>query len=104
MATDYSETIQDLKAFRDQRGWQKYHTLPELARAMMVESAEVNEYFLWHQGHDQLTDKQVEGLKLELADVLTYLYYMCDQLDVTPNDLVQQKMAINQQRHWKFDR
>lgn len=100
---DYSQVMQELRDFRDQRGWQKYHTLPALARALSVEAAEVNEIFLWHDQQTTISDQQTADLKLEMADALTYLYYMCDQLGVTPNELVQQKHEINLGRHWRFD-
>lgn len=100
---DYSQVIQELRDFRHQRGWEKYHTLPALARALSVEAAEVNELFLWQDSQQSFSDQQNADLKLELGDVLTYAYYMCDQLGVTPNELVQQKHEINVQRHWKFD-
>ncbi|MFC6260095.1 nucleotide pyrophosphohydrolase [Levilactobacillus fujinensis] len=100
---DYSQVMQELRDFRDQRGWGKYHTLPALARALSVEVAEVNEIFLWQDNRKNLSAKQTTNLKLEMADALTYLYYMCDQLGVTPNELVQQKHEINVHRHWQFD-
>jgi len=100
---DYSQVMQELRDFRDQRGWQKYHTLPALARALSVEVAEVNEIFLWHDQQTTISEQQTADLKLEMADALTYLYYMCDQLGVTPNELVQQKHEINLNRHWRFD-
>jgi len=100
---DYTQVIQELRDFRDARGWRKYHTLPALARALSVEVAEINEIFLWQDSQTTFSDKQTADLKLEMADALTYLYYMCDQLGVQPNELVQQKHEINVQRHWKFD-
>lgn len=103
MDLNYTDIMTELKNFRDQRHWQQYHTLPELARAMMVEAGEVNECFLWSNSTTSLSAQQEAALKLELADVLTYLYYMCDKLNVTPNELVQQKFDLNQHRHWKFD-
>lgn len=41
---------------------------------------------------------------MELADILTYAYYMCEKLNVNPNDLVEQKLAINQGREWEFEK
>ena len=100
---NYSQVINELKVFRDQRGWQSYHTLPALARALSVEVAEINALFLWRENQTDLSEQQLISLKLEMADALTYLYYMCDQLGVTPNDIVHQKYLINQKRHWQFD-
>ena len=100
---DYATVMRELRAFRDQRGWRHYHTLPALARAASVEVAEVNELFLWQDDQTDFSTKKEAELKMELADTLTYLYYMCDQLNVEPNTLVHQKLMINQGRHWTFD-
>lgn len=104
MSRDYTVVIKELRDLRDQRGWRKYHTLPALARALTVEAAEVNEIFLWQDDHAELSAEKTAELKLELADTLTYLYYMCDQLHANPNELVHEKMKINQKRHWAFDK
>lgn len=102
---NYNQTIEALIAFRNQRHWQNFHTLPALARALSIEAAEVNELFLWQENNDQILEdsKQTEALKMELADTLTYAYYMCQKLDVNPNDLVLEKLQTNEKRHWKFD-
>ena len=100
----YNMVMEELRAFRDQRGWRKYHTLPALARAVSVEAAEVNELFLWQESQVTLSAEKESRLKMELADTLTYLYYMCDQLNVDPNQLVHEKLVVNQDRHWTFDK
>ncbi|ANZ61095.1 MazG-like family protein [Secundilactobacillus paracollinoides] len=104
---EYKVVIDELIAFRNQKNWQKYHTLPGLARALSVESAEVNQLFLWQDSENDdviLQDgKAAQDLKMELADTLTYAYYMCEKLGVEPNDLVHEKLQTNKKRHWKFD-
>ncbi len=104
---EYEYVIKELIEFRNQKGWQKYHTLPALARALSIEAAEVNQLFLWQDSETVnavLDDsKQSQKLKMELADTLTYAYYMCEKLGVEPNDLVHEKLQTNKGRHWKFD-
>ncbi|KRK48404.1 nucleotide pyrophosphohydrolase [Secundilactobacillus kimchicus] len=98
---DYQDVEKVLRAFRDDRGWQKYHTLPALSRALSIEAAEVSEHFLWRDAEDGAKDAaDLQALKMEIADVLAYAYFMCMKLDVDPNALVMEKMAINQHRHW----
>lgn len=101
---EYKQLIEELIEFRDSRGWEKYHTLPALARAVSVESGELNELFLWRvENETDFSKKARNDIKFELADILTYCYYMCEKLDVDPNEIVQEKLAINKNRHWKFD-
>lgn len=104
---EYQYVIDELIGFRNKKHWQKYHTLPALARALSIEAAEVNQLFLWQDSETVnavLDDsKQSQKLKMELADTLTYAYYMCEKLGVEPNDLVHEKLQTNKGRHWKFD-
>lgn len=103
---NYEEVSAALIKFRDERHWQNYHTLPALARALSIEAAEVNEHFLWKdsKSNDQILENKedLQSLKMELADTLTYAYYMCDKLGVNPNDIVYEKLQTNKNRHWKF--
>ncbi|MTV81618.1 nucleotide pyrophosphohydrolase [Secundilactobacillus folii] len=103
---DYEKVLADLIEFRNERHWQKYHTLPALARALSIEAAEVNEHFLWKdsKSSDEFLndDANLQALKLEIADTLTYAYYMCEKLNVNPNDIVYEKLQINKNRNWKF--
>lgn len=104
---NYEYVIDELIAFRDSKKWQRYHTLPALARALTIEAAEVSEHFLWQdaKSDDEVIsdDKEKQELEMELADTLTYAYYMCEKLGVNPNDLVHEKLQQNKQRHWRFD-
>ncbi len=79
---EYQYVIDELIEFRNQKHWQKYHTLPALARALSIETAEVNQLFLWQDSETVnavLDDsEQSQKLKMELADTLTYAYYMCE--------------------------
>lgn len=97
------DVIKDLVHFRNERGWQEFHTLESLSRALGIEASEVEKIFLWKNNDAQLSDKEREALILEVADVLTYAYYMCEELGVDPNAIVEKKLAINQKRHWNFE-
>lgn len=44
---NYDEIVQLLRQFRDQRGWQKYHNLKDLAISLNLEASEVLEIFQW---------------------------------------------------------
>ncbi|WP_407894297.1 nucleotide pyrophosphohydrolase [Lacticaseibacillus sp. N501-2] len=97
------KVIDDLVAFRNERGWQDFHNLESLSRALGIEASEVEKVFLWKNNDSELSDKDRDDLKFELADVLTYAYYMCEKLGVDPNEVVEEKLAKNKARHWKFE-
>lgn len=98
---EFEEVLQELLAFRDSKNWKQYHTLENLTKSVSIESAEMLEHFQW-TSTSNLTDQEKNAYKLEVADVLTYIYYICNELEATPNELVQQKLEINKHRSWSI--
>jgi NTP pyrophosphatase (non-canonical NTP hydrolase) len=99
----YQEVEQALIAFRDKKGWQKYHNLKDLAVSLNLEASEVLEIFQWQPSNHDLSDEERQHLEEELADTLIYAFYMCEKLQVDPLDIVAKKMKFNQGRHWKTE-
>lgn len=99
---EYNDVIKELIDFRNSRNWEEFHSLISLSRAMGIEASEVEKVFLWKNDDSQLSEKDREDLKLEIADVLIYCYYMCEKLNVNPNDIIQEKIDINTGREWDF--
>jgi NTP pyrophosphatase (non-canonical NTP hydrolase) len=44
---DINEIIDALVKFRDERDWEQFHDSKNLATAISIEAAELNELFLW---------------------------------------------------------
>ena len=71
--SEFQELIDALVTFRDQRDWQQFHDTKNLAVALSIEAAELNELFLWKDVKDsEQVDK--EKIKEELADVFAYAF------------------------------
>jgi len=67
--SEFSELLQILEKFRDDRDWAQFHDSRNLALALSIEAAELNELFLWKKDDEaEQVDKQ--RLREELADVL----------------------------------
>lgn len=100
-------TLQDLldqiTAFRDARDWGQFHTPRQLATALAIECAELQETMLWK------TDEQVEEmtesvagrkkLEEELADVLIYSLLLAATTGIDPTHSVLNKLAANEQKY-----
>lgn len=97
---NYKEIVTILEKFRDQRGWQKYHNLKDLAISLNLEASEVLEIFQWQPSEQQLTAAQRDHLQEELADTMIYLIYMFDKLGIDPGVAIKQKMRVNASRSW----
>ncbi len=68
---DFQVLIDELLKFRDARHWEQFHNTKDLALAISIEAAELNELFLWKTTEEsELVDQNI--LKVELADVLAF--------------------------------
>lgn len=81
------ETIEALKVFVAERDWDQFHTIPNLAKSISIEAAELLEHFQWS---DDFNPAEVQD---ELADVLTYCFLLAEKLGVNPEELIIQKLA-----------
>lgn len=79
----------ELIAFRDEREWARFHTLPHLAAALNVEAGELLDRFRWGRPWDH------GDVCEEVADVLIYALTMCHELGVTPDSIVSRKLEMN---------
>jgi NTP pyrophosphatase (non-canonical NTP hydrolase) len=67
--SSFQTTLQFLRAFRDERDWAQFHDSKNLASALSIEAAELNELFLWKDVQQAEEELDKERLKEELADV-----------------------------------
>ena len=97
---DHQKLMQELIDFRNSRGWDEAHSLPNLAKSVNIEAAEILEIFQWKKTSDELSEDEKTHLKGEIADTLIYLFYMCDRLNVDPMDVMKAKLEYNKGRKW----
>ncbi|MDO8654781.1 MAG: nucleotide pyrophosphohydrolase [Undibacterium sp.] len=96
--TDSLNLLRDaLRVFVAERDWAQFHNPKNLASALSVEAAELLEPFQWlSTGHlDQLSAEKYTAIRHEMADVLTYLVLLADNLKVDLIAATQEKMALN---------
>lgn len=75
-----------LRKFVIEREWGQFHSAPNLAKSISIESGELLECFQWSD------DADFERVKSELADVLTYALLLADQIGVDPNMIIMEKL------------
>ena len=100
-------TLADLVAavcrFRDERDWAEFHTPKNLAAAIAIEAAELQERFLWK------TDAEVDrdladaakraGVADEIADVVMFAMLLADRLGIDLAEAITAKLAANEQKY-----
>ena len=80
------ETLSALRNFVKIRDWGQFHSIENLAKSISIEAAELLEVFQW--GKELSRDKSIE----ELADVLTYCYLLADKFQVSPEEIILEKL------------
>lgn len=89
---------EQLLEFRKERDWEQFHTPKELAIALVLEASELLEMFQWKRDHELLElsgGPKQELLLEEVADIATYLFYLCHDLGIDLNAAVGSKLTKN---------
>ena len=84
---------QKLRAFSEERDWDQFHTPENLAKSISIEAAELLECFPWSPDGDP------QAVKEELADVLTYCYFLAMKVGLEPDQIVLEKLAVTAQKY-----
>lgn len=87
--------ISELIKFRNERDWEQFHNSKDLALAISIEAAELNELFLWKKAEDVNVDK----LKEELADVFAYAFLLAEKYNLNVEEIVLQKIKQNAEKY-----
>ena len=92
------ETIYQILKFRDDRDWKQFHNPKDLAISISLEAAELLEVFQW-SGSDTLCEQKKDKIKVELADVINYCVLMADVCGLDMDEIVQEKIKINNEKY-----
>lgn len=96
--SDFQAIVSELVKFRDERQWAQFHDSKNLAIAISIEAAELNELFLWKDG---AVAEQVDRdrLKEELADIFSFCFLLADKHDLDVKEIVLDKIRINEKKY-----
>jgi len=96
--SDVKELVDLLVEFRDERDWGQFHDSKNLALALSIEAAELNELFLWKKdAESEQIDR--ERLKEELADVFAYALMLAEKNGLSVSEIVKEKIIKNTQKY-----
>ena len=90
-----------LRSFAAERDWDQFHTPPNLAAALGIEVAELQELFLWATPAElpELISAKRTKLSEEIGDVLLYLVRLADKVGIDPVEAAQRKLALNARKY-----
>ncbi|WP_342372489.1 nucleotide pyrophosphohydrolase [Propioniciclava soli] len=91
---DTADLMLALREFRERRDWAQFHAEGNLAKSIVIEAGELLECFQWTE-----ESFDVDRVQEELADVLTYSFYLADRLDLDPGRLILEKLALTERKY-----
>ena len=93
--TDLEELRKAIVQFTNDRDWNQFHNGKDLALALSIEAAELNEAFLWKDPKDV----KVEKVKEELADIFNYAILIADKYNLDIKQIVMDKIKRNAEKY-----
>ena len=93
--SDLEELRKAIVQFTQDRDWDQFHNGKDLALALSIEAAELNEAFLWKNASDVNIDK----VKEELADIFNYAILIADKYDLDVKQIVLDKLRRNAEKY-----
>lgn len=94
----YKDIIEQLLKFRDDRDWKQFHDSKNLATAISIEAAELNELYLWKTIKES-EEVDIEKVKEELADVLSFAFLLAEKHGLDPFEIVADKIKLNGEKY-----
>ena len=95
--------VKQILAFRDERDWAQFHTPKNLAAALAVEAAELQELMLWkgEEEVDHLVSSKNGHAKLsdEIADVMIYALLFCEAAGIDSEAAIRRKLEKNAEKY-----
>ena len=96
--SDIREIITALKKFRDERDWEQFHDSKNLATAISIEAAELNELFLW-KTVEECEEVNKEKLKEELADIFAFAFLLAERHKLDVKEIILSKIKKNGEKY-----
>jgi NTP pyrophosphatase (non-canonical NTP hydrolase) len=93
--SDIQELTHLLLQFRDARDWKQFHDSKNLASAISIEAAELNELYLWKNNESDIESVNRERLAEELADVFSYALLLAEKNNLNVKEIVMEKIRKN---------
>ena len=93
--SDLEELREAIVQFTQERDWDQFHNGKDLALALSIEAAELNEAFLWKDA----SKVNVEKVKEELADIFNYAILIADKYDLDIRQIVLDKLKKNAEKY-----
>jgi len=89
MGEEIQRIESEISRFCAEREWDQFHSNKDLAAAIAIEAAELQDAFLWNR------TAAIEKIKEELADVFIYAFRMAERNGLDVAEIVREKLNVN---------
>ena len=99
--SELDQIITSIRRFRDERDWMQFHNPKDMAAAIAIEAAELQEIFLWKSQSESsdITEAQRQRVLEEVADLAIYLFELADNLHIDLIEAVKTKLVKNAEKY-----
>lgn len=87
------KVVDAIRQFNIERDWDQFHSPSNLAKSIVIESAELLECFQWNDDYD------LNNVCEELADVMNYCIMLADRLGVDLEEIILAKLEKNREKY-----
>ncbi|EGO2718476.1 nucleotide pyrophosphohydrolase [Enterococcus faecalis] len=92
------DLIKEINQFRDDRDWRQFHNAKDLALSVSLEASELLENFQWKSSEEAIAD-DLENIKDEIADVMIYCLMLADDLGLSVEEIIKNKIKKNGKKY-----
>lgn len=82
-----------IAAFVAERDWDQFHSPENLAKSVVIEAGELLECFQWND------DADLDDVRDELADVLTYCHLLAAKLGLDVEQIILDKLEVSRSKY-----
>ncbi len=90
-----------IRKFCDERDWMQFHNPKDMATAISIEAAELQEIFLWKSPAEalQVVNQKKDQVHEEIADIAIYLFELADNLNIDLITIMEAKLLKNTKKY-----
>jgi NTP pyrophosphatase (non-canonical NTP hydrolase) len=95
------EIMKRILDFRDKRDWQQFHDPKNLAEAISIEAAELQEVFLWSDVKEsrKIAKEKKQEISEELADIFIFSLLFAHETGVDMEMAILEKIKLNDKKY-----
>ena len=101
--SDFEDIKEEIKAFHQERDWDKYNTPKEIIFAMVSEVGELTECYRWLNAEESqklhLDPSIKQKIQEEIADIMIYLISLASKTNVDLKEAIMQKLEKNRRKY-----